>query len=198
MNISVIGAGNIASTLGKKWAEAGHRLTFGVRDPADAKYVPLRATGQISSIADALGTAEVVLLALPGSAVADFAKEHGTSLAGKIVLDATNNPRSAVMNNLEALQTHAPEAFLVRAFSTLGWENFADPQIGGVQIDLFYCGDGSAQAVVEQLIREVGLRPVCLGDPSAAGVVDGLTRLWFTLAFAQGHGRRIALKLMEE
>jgi hypothetical protein len=198
MNISVIGAGNIASTLGKKWVEAGHRLTFGVREPANDKYAPLSAIGQISSIVDALNNAEIVLLALPGSVVADFASEYGASLAGKIVLDATNNPRSSTMNNLEILQAQAPGAYLVRAFSTLGWENFADPQIGGVQIDLFYCGHGSAQAVVEQLIKEVGLRPVCLGDLSAVAVVDGLTRLWFTLAFAQGRGRRIAFKLMEE
>lgn len=37
--------------------------------------------------------------------------------------------------------------------------NFADPLYGGVPGDLFYAGpDGEAEAVVEQLIEDVGLR----------------------------------------
>ena len=33
MNIGIVGAGNIGGTLGRKWAEAGHDVTFGVRHP---------------------------------------------------------------------------------------------------------------------------------------------------------------------
>jgi hypothetical protein len=194
MNITIIGAGNIGKTLGEKWAQAGHRVTYGVRNPADPKHAGLNAV----SVAEALAGAEVILLALPGAGVAEFAAQFCVSLAGKIVIDATNNPRSAVMNNLEPLQTAAPEAILVRAFSTLGWENFAKPQLGGQQIDLFYAGAESARPAAEQLIREIGLRPVCLGGLEAVPALDGLTRAWFALAFGQGKGRRVAFKLLEE
>jgi predicted dinucleotide-binding enzyme len=51
---------------------------------------------------------------------------------------------------------------------------------------------------MEQLIREIGLRPVFTGDLSATSIVDGLTRLWFALAVGQDHGRRIAFKMVEE
>ncbi len=198
MNITIIGAGNIGSTLGKKWAAAGHAVTFGVRNPGERKHNDLAAIGRVASVADALAEAEVVLLSLPGGAVNDFAAEHGSKLAGKIVVDATNNPGSPVMNNLEALKKHAAHARLVRAFSTLGWENFANPKIGGVQVDLFYCGNAAARPAVEQLIKEIGLRPVYLGELDAVNAVDGLTRVWFTLAFSQGRGRRIAFKLLSE
>ena len=194
MNIAIIGAGNIGKTLGEKWAQAGHRVTYGVRDPADPKHAGLNA----APIAQSLAGAEVVLLALPGAGVAEFAAQFGASLAGKIVIDATNNPRSAVMNNLESLQSAAPDAILVRAFSTLGWENFADPQLGGQQIDLFYAGAEAGRPAAEQLIREIGLRPVCLGGLEAVPALDGLTRAWFALAFGQGKGRRVAFKLLEE
>jgi hypothetical protein len=193
MNIAIIGAGNIGKTLGEKWAQAGHRVAYGVRNPADPKHAGLNAV----SVAESLAGAEVVLLALPGAGVAEFAAQFGASLAGKIVIDATNNPRSAVMNNLEPLQTAAPGAILVRALSTLGWENFADPQLGGQQIDLFYAGVEAARPAAEQLIREIGLRPVCLGGLEAVPALDGLTRAWFALAFGQGKGRRVAFKLLE-
>lgn len=198
MKISIIGAGNIGGTLGKKWAQAGHRVTYGVRNPADPKHAALAASGAVTSVSESLVGTEVVLLALPGSAVAEFAAQFGATLAGKIVIDATNNPRSPVMNNLDALQSAAPDAVLVRAFNALGWENFANPQLGGQQIDLFYAGAESARPAAEQLIREIGLRPVYLGGLEAIPALDGLTRAWFALAFGQDKGRRVAFKLLEE
>lgn len=194
MKISIIGAGNIGKTLGKKWTQAGHQVTYGVRNPADPKHAGLK----VVPIADSLMDAEIVLLALPGAGVAEFAAQFGAALSGKMVIDATNNPRSPQMNNLDALQSAAPDAVLVRAFSSLGWENFADPQLGGQQIDLFYAGSESARPAAEQLIRDVGLRPVCLGGLEAVPALDGLTRAWFALAFGQGKGRRVAFKLLEE
>ena len=198
MNIAIIGAGSVGSTLGEKWANVGHTVTFGVRNPADPKHAGLAGFGMVRSIPDSIAGADVVLMAMPGSAVGDFAAQCGAQLARKTVIDATNNPRSLVMNNLDVLSTHAPQAHFVRAFSTLGWENFANPHLGGVQIDLFYCGHASSRPVVEQLIAQVGLRPVYLGGLDAVSAVDGMTRVWFALAFGQGRGRRIAFKLIEE
>jgi len=194
MNITIIGAGNIGTTLGNKWAQAGHQITYGVRNPADPKHAGLN----VAPIPEALDGAEIILLSLPGAGVAEFAAQFGASLAEKIVIDATNNPRSPVMNNLEPLQSAAPDAVLVRAFSTVGWENFADPQLGGQQIDLFYAGAEFARPAAEQLIGEIGLRPVCLGGLDAVPALDGLTRAWFALAFGQAKGRRVAFKLLEE
>jgi 8-hydroxy-5-deazaflavin:NADPH oxidoreductase len=36
MNIAIIGAGNVGSTLGKAWAKKGHDILFGVRNPKAA------------------------------------------------------------------------------------------------------------------------------------------------------------------
>lgn len=198
MKIAIIGAGNIGGTLGRKWARTGHEVRFGVRNPADSKFDSLRSVGTVLSVAEALVSADVILLSMPGGAVADFADQHGATLAGKIVIDSTNSVRNAHMNNLAVLKEKSPEAKLIRAFNTLGWENFEVPQINGVQIDLFYCGHVESRTTTDQLIAEIGLRPIYIGDLDLAAVLDGMTRMWFALALAQGRGRRIAFKLMEE
>jgi len=198
MKIGIIGAGNIGGTLGRKWAAVGHTIQFGVRNPEDSKFDPLRATGQVSQAGQAAAYGEVVLLALPGAVATDFISQHAEALAGKVVIDATNNMRGAEMNVLGWLAKVAPSARLVRAFSTLGWENFTDPQIGGEQIDLFFCSDPAARSTAEQLIAEVGLRPIYIGNVDTAAALDGMTRLWFTLIFGQGYGRRTAFRLLTE
>ncbi|OGO37260.1 MAG: hypothetical protein A2W35_00245 [Chloroflexi bacterium RBG_16_57_11] len=198
MNIGIIGAGQIGGTLGRKWASVGHIIRFGVRNPGDARYEALRTTGEVREAGQAAALGEVVLLALPGAAAADFVSGHAHALAGKIVIDATNNVRGAEMNVLTMLAEVAPSARPVRAFSTLGWENFADPQIGGQQIDLFFCGDPAVRSTAEQLIAEVGLRPVYIGNLDTAAALDGFTRVWFALVFGQGYGRRTAFKLLSE
>ena len=101
------------------------------------------------------------------------------------------------MHNLAHFQQHAPQAQVYRAFNSLGWENFAEPNFNGVQADLFYCGsDGEAKSKVEQLISDVGLRPIYLGGNQQMGLLDSLTSLWFTLAFGQKKGRHLAFKVL--
>ncbi len=197
MKIAIIGAGNIGGTLGKKWSAAGHEVRFGVRNPADVKFDALRPLGSVVSVGESLAGADVVLVSIPGAAVGEFVAEHGAALNGKIVIDAANNPRSPVWNNFDKFQNVAGIS-LVRAFSTLGWENFANPEMHGTTIDLFYCGAASARETMDTLISQIGLRPVYVGDADAVTVVDGLTRLWFALAFNQGKGRRISFKLLED
>ncbi len=37
MKITVLGTGRIGGTVGRKWAEAGHEVSFGSRDPTADK-----------------------------------------------------------------------------------------------------------------------------------------------------------------
>jgi 8-hydroxy-5-deazaflavin:NADPH oxidoreductase len=199
MKIAVLGTGNIGGTLGRKWAAAGHVVLFGAREPGAAKVRALLAEvghgATAVSISDAISQAEAVLFAIPGRAVGETAAQLGRQLNGKILIDATNNVGQQPMNNLGVLRQAAPHSPLFRAFSTLGWENFAEPVIDGQKVDLFYCGDaGEGQTAVDQLIRDIGLRPVYLGGVEQVELVDALTRLWFVLAFQQGKGRRLAFK----
>jgi 8-hydroxy-5-deazaflavin:NADPH oxidoreductase len=186
-SIAVIGSGNIGGTIGEAWRRAGHDVTFGARSPEPPETV---------AIADAIAGAEVVLLAMPGSAIPGFLSEHGAALDGKVVIDATNDINTQPMHHADAYRESAPGARLVRAFNTLGFEVFGDPSFGDETADLFWCGPDDAG--VEQLIADVGLRPVRVGDIDAIDVVDGVGRLWLTLVFREGFPRRIAFRLLEE
>ena len=186
MKIAVIGAGNIGGTLGRKWTAAGHEVVYGVRLPG--------APGTASP-SDAVSGAEVVVLAVPGAAAKELVASLGDALAGKVVVDATND--TSGNGALHALDGLPAGALPVRAFNTLGWENFADPVFDGVTADLFYAAeDGQAKDTAERLIADVGLEPVWVGGLEALPVVDSLTRLWFVLVFQRKLGRRLALKLL--
>jgi hypothetical protein len=188
VKIAVIGAGNIGGTLGRKWALAGHDVVYGVRSPdGDGR----------ASIEGAAAGAEVVVLAVPGGAAKDVVRTLGAALAGKVVVDATNDVAGS--GKLHALDELHEEAMPVRAFNTLGWECFADPVVGGQQASLFYgAEDGKPREVAEQLIRDVGLEPVWVGGVESFDVVDSVTRLWFTLVVQRKLGRRLAFKVLRD
>jgi predicted dinucleotide-binding enzyme len=188
MRIAVIGAGNIGRTLGGKWTDAGHDVVYGVRRPGE----PGTAT-----VANAVASAEVVVLAVPGAAAKEVIASLGSDLVGKVVVDATNDVQGS--GKLHALDELVDGAHPVRAFNTLGWENFADPVIGGVTADLLYAAEtGAGMDTAERLIGDVGLEPVWLGGVDAFDLVDSVTRLWFTLALQRKLGRRLAFKVLRD
>jgi 8-hydroxy-5-deazaflavin:NADPH oxidoreductase len=189
MKIAVIGAGTIGGTIGERWVKSGHQVTYGLRDTS-------KRAGAKSFI-QALDGAEAVLLAVPASATVEFVREHAKALDGKIIVDATNNFRGAKFNSWPELMSAVPSAQLYRAFNSLGWDVLANPVLGGVQADLFFCGpDGRGREPVEQLINDAGLRPIWVGGTDQVDTVDGVLRLWAVLAGARG--RRIAFKLLSD
>ena len=199
MKIAVIGAGNIGGTLGRKWLAAGHEVRFGVSSPG--KYDDLSsAGGTVAPVAQVVEGAEVVVLAVPGAAVADVLGQAGPALGG-IVIDATNNVGGGgALNASAAIAAAAPTAAYYRAFNTLGWESFATPTFAdGERADLFYAGpDGPSRQVVEGLIADVGLGPVWLGGPEQVETVDGVTRLWFALVMGRHRPRHTAFRVLSD
>ncbi len=191
MRIAVIGKGNIGGSLGSKWLAAGHDVVYGARDgsgegPGGA---PVRTIG------DALKDADVVVLAVPGQVVADVVTEHGAALAGKTVIDAVNRMGAPEFDSRAIIAQAAPQARYVRAFNSLGWENFANPMPGS---NMFFAANPDARATAEELIKAIGLEPAFVGDASATGTVDGLLPLWFALVQQNGGNRRVALRIIAE
>jgi predicted dinucleotide-binding enzyme len=193
MQVAVIGTGFIGGILGRALAKSGHQVVFGSRRPGD-DAVAGDTSAAVRSIGDALAGAEAVILALPGPAVADLAAAHGDGLAGKLVVDATNQMGQAESNSRSALP---PTVRYVRAFNTLGGENMENPVFPGGRADMFFSAPAAERAAVEGLIEGVGLRPVYVGEDQEA-LVDALFQLWIALAMKQGRGRRIAFRLLED
>jgi len=203
LRVAVLGAGHIGGTLGQKWAAAGHKVAFGVTNPDGERARALRAelgsTVIIGLTADALASSDVVVMALPGNAMDEAIAKYAAQLDGKVIIDTANKMGGGPMNSFATFQAYTPHAHICRAFNSLGWENFADPMFDGIQADLFYCSpEGDAREVVEQLITDVGLRPIRLGDVNQVGLVDSVSSLWFALALGQGKGRHLAFKVLSK
>jgi 8-hydroxy-5-deazaflavin:NADPH oxidoreductase len=192
VEIAVIGTGFIGGILGRALAGAGHDVTFGSRHPDDEAAAGGTAA-TVTSIADALAPAEVVILALPGAAVAELTAAHHDALDAKLVIDATNQMGQAVANSRAALPA---DIRYVRAFNTLGGENIADPNFADGPADMFFSASEMDRTIVERIITDVGLRPIYLGDNQET-LVDALFQIWIALAIKQGRGRRLALRVID-
>ena len=201
MKIGVIGAGKIGGTIGAKWASRHHEVYFGVRDPQKESLVEkigeMTGTVQVGHSAEAIAFADVVVFAVPGASVGPIVEENLDNLRGKTIIDASNNMTGESRHALGYLRDQLPTAHLFRAFSSLGWENLANPEFEGTKADLFYCGDEDAKSAVEQLISDIGLEPVYLGGTDRVDLVEGMTDMWFNLALKQQMGRRLAFKLLK-
>jgi predicted dinucleotide-binding enzyme len=191
MRIAVIGKGNIGGSLGGKWRAAGHDVVYGARDGSGEGP----GGAPVLGIGNALKDADVVLLAVPGQVVPDVVGEHRAALAGKTVIDAVNRIGAPEFDSRAIIADAAPQARYVRAFNTLGWENFASPLPG---TNLFFAADPEARPTAEELISAVGLDPVFVGDQGATATVDALLPLWFALVKQNGGNRRVALRVIRE
>lgn len=202
LTITILGAGNIGGTLGRKWHAVGHKVIFGVSNPEGKHGNELRAElGEsvlVATASEALAhETDVVVMALPGTAMESSITTHADQLDGKIIIDTANRLGGGPMNSLAIFQQYTPHAQIYRAFNTLGWENFADPLFDGIPADLFYCGpEGEPQTTVEQLISDIGLRPTYLGGVEQTSLVDSIGSLWFALVFGQHKSRHLAFKVL--
>lgn len=207
MKIAIIGTGNVGRALGVGWAQKGHSVIFGSRQPDSEKVQQiLTAAGDNAQAAGphtAVASADVVLLAVPGTAVASTIPTLG-SLAGKIVVDATNPLMPGFQlavghttSGAEQVAALAPGAHIVKAFNTTGAENMADPLYNGESTTMFICGDdAAAKTAVTQLAQNLGFDVADVGDLRQARLLEPLALVWINLAIPQGQGRNIAFKLV--
>ncbi len=186
--VALIGTGNVGSALGRRFAEQGHTVVYGSRDPAAADVAALvRETGHGSQAlppAQAAARSRVVVLAVPWTATEDVVRGLG-DLSGKIVVDPTN-PRVMATDgfadypplpdsNAERIARLAPGAQVVKAFSTLGAETMLDPRVADGPVTIPIVGDDrAAKAVVATLAREIGLEAIDVGPLRHARIIEGL------------------------
>lgn len=208
MRIAVIGAGHVGGTLGKRWSERGHEVIFGVRDPAADRVRALLArcgeSARADSPAAAAADAEVVVLAVWWQVIEQVMASLG-DLSGKIVIDCTN----PLDENLRLIHGHttsgaeliaelAPEARVIKAFNTVGWEVMEDPSYGGEPATLFFCGgDQTAADAVRSLIADIGLAPCHVGPLESARYLEPLAALWISEFRLRRPGSDFAFRLID-
>jgi predicted dinucleotide-binding enzyme/3-methyladenine DNA glycosylase Tag len=178
VQIAILGAGRVGSTLGRLWHAAGHDVTFAARDAARPRALAaeLGERAHAASVADAVAGAEVVLVAVPGPVVTDVLQAAGP-LDGRVMIDAANSFGQQQVT-LRSLADAFPQARWVRAFNSLSASVMADDNHRTPPWVMFLSGDEEAKPVVAQLIRDAGFDPVDLGGIDDSRLQDPGSALW--------------------
>jgi predicted dinucleotide-binding enzyme len=202
MNITIVGAGNIGGALAQGWAKKGHRIFFGVRNPAMFKANRLLTeypTITAHSVSEAAQAGDLIVVSVPAKAVVEVATQLGP-VTGKYIIDATNGSIGTpdYPNAVQALKVLTGCTDVVKCFNTTGFENLIDPVYQGESTAMFMAGSSKeAKETVLLLARELGFADCYdLGDDTKIDLVEQLAFVWITLAFSGGLGRHFALKVV--
>ncbi|HEY4189155.1 MAG TPA: NADPH-dependent F420 reductase [Candidatus Limnocylindrales bacterium] len=185
--IAIIGTGNVGRAVGAGAAKAGYDVVFAGQDADKAETVAEGAGATAATTPrKAVADADIVVLAVPYTAVADVAREIAPVIAGKIVIDPTNPIKPdgsglATDNGTSGAETIAallPGAKVVKAFNTLFASNTANPEGHGQQLDsLFATDDEVAKDAVCGLSGTIGFRPVHVGPLAASRELEAMAWL---------------------
>jgi len=186
MRLAILGAGRIGGNAARVWSRAGHDVTICFSrhpDQLAARAAELGDHVAAAPVAHAVERADVVMLAVPWGAI-DQALQEAGPLAGKVVLDATNQFGTGPMpadgqTAAEFNSARMPGARYVRGFNTLtsGFQAEASTRAGDERAVLFICGDyPAAKDIVAKLIEDAGFVAVDLGSNAHAGVMEAPRR----------------------
>jgi 8-hydroxy-5-deazaflavin:NADPH oxidoreductase len=181
VQIAILGAGHVGSTLGRLWHAADHDVTFAARhaDRPQALAAELGERAHAASVADAVAGAQVVLMAVPGPVVTDVLQTAGP-LDGRVMIDAANSFGQQQVT-LRSLAEAFPRARWMRAFNSLSASIMADDNHHKPPWVMFLSGDEEAKPVVAQLIRDAGFDPFDLGGIDDSQLQDPGGALWLNI-----------------
>jgi 8-hydroxy-5-deazaflavin:NADPH oxidoreductase len=195
MKLAIIGNGAVGSALARLFNSAGHQVVVGSRSPSNAIGT--------TSIPDAADRGDVVILAVPFTAINDLLPRLAESLTGKIVVDPTN-PLNPDWSPLLLGQEHSageevgrllPQSRVVKAFNTVFADVMSKERLarGAYQATTFIAGDDRAAVnTVADLARSAEFAPVTVGALSAARYLEGMAHLNIGIAVGQKGGTNAA------
>jgi 8-hydroxy-5-deazaflavin:NADPH oxidoreductase len=202
MKVAVIGSGNVGDALTRRFANAGHSVTIGTRNPEDPELNSIEIFPNITvrSIAEAVAVSEVIVVATPAHVAVELAAQLG-NLEGKVLIDATNavqkkpEPYPTAFDAFKALTA----AECVKCFNTTGFENMQNPFYNNVAIDMFMAGSSPrGKQVARQLALAAGFAECYdFGGDDKVQLLEYFALSWINLAIMQGHGRNMAFKVLK-
>jgi predicted dinucleotide-binding enzyme len=210
MNIGIIGAGNVGTSLARIWVKNGHRVMLSFsRDEAKLQTVTenLGTNASTGSPREAANFGEVLVLAVPWDAVTEAIEAAGP--LSERILFSTVNALNADVTGLEVGTTTsaaeeiaklAPGARVIEALPPFA-ELLATGSafVDGQQGTIFCCGDDSdAKTIVSQLLSESGMEVIDAGPLSQARFIEPTMMLLVRLAYGRGFGGQIAFRFLRK
>jgi predicted dinucleotide-binding enzyme len=187
LKIGIVGSGRLGGTVGSLWVKAGHDVMFSSRHPEQLKEMTakLGPRAHVGTVEQAIAYGNVLLLAVPYSALPEIGRDHAAGLAGKIVVDASNPvvrrdgevAEEAHKNGVGPTSLkYLPGVRYVRAFNPVGTaelERQAE-RTSGAPLGMPVAGDDAAAVkVASQLVRDIGMEPVVVPLSRAMAFAPG-------------------------
>jgi NADPH-dependent F420 reductase len=213
MNVTIIGSGNMGRGIGTRAVAGGHSVTFVDANPevAEKTSADVKASAKkgakvsAASLGDAV-LGDVVVLAVWYGTNIEIAKQLGTKLAGKVVVDIAN-PLNASYDGLatapdsssaeDLAKAIASGAKVVKAFNTTFAGTLVTGESGGQKLDVFIAGDDSdAKSKVSQLVTDGGMRAIDAGPLHRARQIESMQLLHITLQGTLGTNWGSTIKIL--
>lgn len=163
MKIAVVGHGNVGGGLAERWRRAGHEVQEIGREGGD------------------VSGSEAILLAVPSGSIAD-ALGRISGLDGTPVVDATNLVPGTRPDGFDSLAEYVKSLTggpVSKAFSANFASLYDRLEEARTPPSMVWAGDEEAREVTEQMIRDAGYEPFCVGELSAARAVEDFLGVLF-------------------
>lgn len=179
-NITLIGTGNMARTIGTLAVAGGNSIEVMGRDQSKADDLAKALGGDTTTGRwGAVPAGDIVITALLYDSVAPVVAEYGDTLAGKVIVDISN-PFNATFDGLdhtgetsiaqEVAKVAPSSASVIKAFNTI-FRNVLETG----RPDVFIAGDNAqAKVSVAEFITSIGLRPLDVGGLKMAHWLEGM------------------------
>ncbi|WRS29817.1 NAD(P)-binding domain-containing protein [Actinomycetaceae bacterium MB13-C1-2] len=178
--VSVFGKGNMGSAIAGVLSDGGANVE--VFD---------------SSSSDVTVNGDIVVLAVPYSALATIAQQYGDQLAGKIVVDITNPLDFSTFTLIPAADSSAtaelaallPESKVVKAFNTNFAATLGAKKVGEATTTVLIAGDDSdAKAELAAAVTAGGLNALDAGALGRARELEAIALTQMALAASEQIG----------
>jgi predicted dinucleotide-binding enzyme len=209
MRIAVIGSGNVGTGLAKSWSKLGHAVVVGSRSPESERLVHL-VSGigngvSAAALAESVESADVIVLAIPWSAVEVSIAALG-DLSGRLIIDATNPFVKGLNLGIghsdsggEQVARWAPGAKIVKALNIVDARLLNGKKLDDREITIPIASDDiDAKKVASDLIIELGFDVVDAGKLEMSRLLEPLTLLMIKLSLKKNLGNEIGFRVLRD
>ena len=206
MDVTIIGTGNMARGIGSRLVSGGHAVTLlgTERSNAEALAADLGSSARAGTVGDPVAD-DVVVLAVWYPVTLDIARQAGSQLDGKVVVDISNPLDTETFEPIvpdagsgaEELAAAVPGARVVKAFNTTFAGTLSSGEVSGQQLDVLLASDDEdAKGTVASLVESSGLRAVDAGPLRRARQLEALGYLHMAVQEGLGTGYGSAVKIV--
>jgi len=206
MDITIIGTGNMGRGIATRALAGEHDVTLLGTEPGKAEDLAGELSGNVRAgvVGDEL-QGDVVVLAIPYTAIDDLLGRYRGQLDGRVVVDITNPVDFASFTPVDVpagsaaqqIAQKAPGAKVAKAFNTTFAGTLVEGQVAGQPLDVLVASDDEdAKRTVSQLAEDGGLRAIDAGPLARAHELEALGYLHMALQQPLGTSFSTTIKVL--